>query len=216
MNHSIFDLFLSAGLIGKTVILALVAVSIFCWSVIFTKRKQYKIALQKNKEFIDFFWKSLQMDEIFNRVDHYHQSPVAQVFKAGMKEIKRDQQDYDTLQERLHRTLQKTANDEIAVLEKNVSWLATTASSAPFVGLFGTVWGIMTSFQNIGASGSANLAVVAPGISEALIATAMGIAAAIPAAIFYNHFVSQLKRMSLDVDGFIQDFLNIQQRKLKS
>ena len=114
----------------------------------------------------------------------------------------------------IQRALNRTHALEIDEFEKYVDWLASTASAAPFVGLFGTVWGIMNSFQNIGAMGSASLAVVAPGISEALIATAVGLAAAIPAAIFYNYLINKIKRMSLDIESFSQEFLNMVQRSL--
>lgn len=156
------------------------------------------------------------MDEIFQKIDQYSNSPIAAVFRSGMKELRKLTGTGDGIAEleveNISRSLSRTSNDEIANLEKNITWLATTASSAPFIGLFGTVWGIMTSFQSIGASGAANLAVVAPGISEALIATAAGIAAAIPAAVFYNHFLNKIKRVALDIDGFNQDFLNIVRR----
>ena len=118
--------------------------------------------------------------------------------------------------ENVHRALLRASNTEIAALERQVGWLATTASAAPFIGLFGTVWGIMNSFQNIGATGAANLAVVAPGISEALITTATGIGAAIPAVIAYNHFAGQIKRLATDMDCFAHDFLNIVQRSVSA
>jgi biopolymer transport protein TolQ len=157
------------------------------------------------------------MDEIYQGIDQYGRSPVAAVFRSGMKELRKlpgtsDPSMASLEVENVSRSLSRAGNEEVSTLEKHITWLATTASAAPFVGLFGTVWGIMTSFQSIGASGSANLAVVAPGISEALIATAAGIGAAIPAAIFYNFFLNQIKRIALDIDGFNQDFLNIVRR----
>ena len=142
-------------------------------------------------------------------------SPVAAVFKSGVKELKKvaPGEGADGI-DNVHRALVRASNSEIAGFERHVGWLATTASAAPFVGLFGTVWGIMNSFQNIGATGAANLAVVAPGISEALITTATGIGAAIPAVIAYNHFAGQIKRLSVDMECFTQDFLNIIQRSI--
>jgi biopolymer transport protein TolQ len=202
---------------GKLILLLLLGISIFCWAVIFAKWKSLGAAQIENSKFLNFFWQSKSMDEIFLRVDQFAKAPVAAVFRSGMKELRKlpggSEPAVAALEmENVGRALSRSANEEIAHLEKWITWLATTASSAPFIGLFGTVWGIMTSFQRIGASGTANLAVVAPGISEALIATAAGIGAAIPAAIFYNYFLNRLKRLALDIDGFNQDFLNIVRR----
>ncbi|MBC7385466.1 MAG: protein TolQ [Cryobacterium sp.] len=213
----LLDLVFSAGPMGKLIMLLLLAVSIYCWAIIFAKWRTMKVANAANARFLQFFWQSKSMDDIFLNVDQYAQSPIAAVFRSGMKELRKLPGTLDpataTLEvENVSRSLSRASNDEVALLEKNVTWLATTASSAPFIGLFGTVWGIMTAFQRIGASGAANLAVVAPGISEALIATAAGIGAAIPAAIFYNFFLNQIKRVALDIDGFNQDFLNIVRR----
>jgi biopolymer transport protein TolQ len=213
----IVDLVLSAGLMGKLVLLLLLGISVFCWAIIFAKYRTLKLAQAENGKFLGFFWQSKSMDEIFSRIDQFASSPIAAVFRSGMKELRKlpggiDPSTAGLEVENVTRSLSRSANDEIAQLEKHVTWLATTASAAPFIGLFGTVWGIMTSFQRIGATGAANLAVVAPGISEALIATAAGIGAAIPAAIFYNYFLNQIKRVALDIDGFNQDFLNIVRR----
>jgi biopolymer transport protein TolQ len=213
----LFDLVMSAGLMGKLILLLLLGISIFCWAVIFAKWKSLEAAQSENSKFLNFFWQSKSMDEIFLRVDQFAKAPVAAVFRSGMKELRKLPGGSDPAivaleVENVGRALSRSSNEEMAHLEKWVTWLATTASSAPFIGLFGTVWGIMTSFQRIGASGAANLAVVAPGISEALIATAAGIGAAIPAAIFYNYFLNRLKRVALDIDGFNQDFLNIVRR----
>lgn len=217
MSLSLVDLVMSAGPMGKLILLLLFGISVFCWAIIFAKYRSLKIAQSENGKFLGFFWQSKSMDEIFLRIDQYARSPVAAVFRSGMKELRKLPGGYDPSTsglevENVSRSLTRSANDEIAVLERHVTWLATTASAAPFIGLFGTVWGIMTSFQRIGASGAANLAVVAPGISEALIATAAGIGAAIPAAISYNYFLNQIKRVALDIDGFNQDFLNIVRR----
>lgn len=212
----VLDLLLHAGPMGQTVIAMLLFISVFCWAVILAKTKKLKSVQSDNQKFLSFFWQSKSMDEIFQKIDQYRNSPIASVFRSGMKELRKLTGASDGIAdleiENISRALSRTANDEIATLEKHITWLATTASSAPFIGLFGTVWGIMSSFQSIGASGAANLAVVAPGISEALIATAAGIAAAIPAAVFYNHFLNKIKRVALDIDGFNQDFLNIVRR----
>jgi biopolymer transport protein TolQ len=211
------DLVLNAGLMGKLVLLLLLGISVWCWAIVYSKWRALRGALDENAQFLSFFWQSKSIDEIFARVDQFSRSPVASVFRSGMKELRKLPDTSDSALaalgvENVGRALSRAAGEEISHLEHNVTWLATTASAAPFVGLFGTVWGIMTSFQRIGASGSANLAVVAPGISEALIATAAGIGAAIPAAVFYNFFLNKIKRVALDIDGFNQDFLNIVRR----
>lgn len=218
-STSFLSLIADSGPMGKLVLLALLFSSIFCWSIIFGKWRAIRRALAENSQFLDVFWHGKTIDDILARTDKFSASPVAAVFKSGVKELKKLSGDelasagvekVDNIQ----RALVRASNSEIAHLEKNVSWLATTASAAPFVGLFGTVWGIMDAFQRIGATGAANLAVVAPGISEALIATAAGIGAAIPAVIGYNHFVQQIKRISVDIECFSQDFMNIVQRSV--
>ena len=212
-----------AGPMAKLILLLLCGASVFCWAIIFSKWRSLKRATEENAKFLTAFWNGKTIDEVFAKTDKYPSSPVAAVFKSGVKEFKKfapehnpDETNESSLGkvENIQRALARASNSEIASLEKNVGWLATTASASPFVGLFGTVWGIMTSFQSIGASGSANLAVVAPGISEALITTATGIAAAIPAVIAYNHFAGQIKRLTVDMDCFSQDFMNIIQRSL--
>jgi biopolymer transport protein TolQ len=179
------------------------------WAIILHKLKTLKLAQEQNAKFLEFFWNAKALDEVSAALVDYSASPIARVFQAGYRELRK----LPDL-ENVSRALQRSHSVEIDALERYIDWLASTASAAPFVGLFGTVWGIMNSFQNIGAMGSASLAVVAPGISEALIATAMGLAAAIPAAIFYNFLVGKTKRQSLDMETFTQDFLNLVQRGL--
>ncbi|MBC7691546.1 MAG: protein TolQ [Methylotenera sp.] len=215
MQNGIFDLVMSAGPVGKMVLIMLLFISIMCWAIIFTKWRVFKQAMLENTKFLQFFWQSKSIDEILAQVDSYPHSPVAAVFRAGVKELKKlpnSETLEDLRTDNITRALMRSSTYEISILEKNIGWLATTASAAPFIGLFGTVWGIMSSFQSIGASGSASLAVVAPGVSEALITTATGIGAAIPASIFYNYFVGQIKKHAVEVDGFSQDFLNIIER----
>lgn len=211
------DLIAEAGFVAKIVLLVLLSASVFCWAIIITKWRSLTQALSQNSKFLNAFWHGKNIDEIFAKSDKYPSSPVASVFKSGVKELKKlsaveiessKSQGVDNI----HRALVRTATSEIAALEKHIGWLATTASAAPFIGLFGTVWGIMNSFQSIGATGAANLAVVAPGISEALITTATGIGAAIPAVVAYNHFAGQIKRLAVEMECFSQDFLNIIQR----
>ncbi len=189
------------------------------WAVVIQKWTRLRSAQKGNREFLDVFWAGKSLDEIFQRVEPLHHSPIAQAFLTGYKELRKlssgeGTQSGDIEVNNISRSLNKAMSNQMAALESHVDWLATIASSAPFIGLFGTVWGIMTSFQNIGATGSASLAVVAPGISEALIATAAGLAAAIPAAIGYNHFLQRIQKVSVDMDSFAQDFLNLVQRSL--
>ncbi len=217
----VFGLIANSGLMAKFVLIVLAGASVLCWAIIVTKWRSFRRAMDENARFLTLFWHGQNLEEIYASSDKILSSPVANVFKAGIREFKKvSTGDLTTATsekvENIGRALNRTAYSEVASLEKHLGWLATTASAAPFVGLFGTVWGIMNSFQSIGATGAANLAVVAPGISEALITTATGIGAAIPAVIAYNHFVGQIKRVNVDMDCFIQDFLNIIQRSVLS
>jgi biopolymer transport protein TolQ len=217
-QNGVFDLISQSGPIAKLILLVLLSASVFSWALIFSKLRVLKKASWENTEFLNLFWNSRSMDEVLAKSERFERSPVARIFKNGARELKKVHEtpvaDPSLGVENVGRALSRSANSEVADLERNVSWLATTASATPFIGLFGTVWGIMNSFQSIGASGAANLAVVAPGISEALITTAMGIAAAVPAVIAYNHIVVKIRRISIDMDCFSQDFLNIIQRRL--
>ena len=154
-------------------------------------------------------------------METYSDSSVAKLFKNGYEELQSLAELSDEHSEapsklsgidNIERVLRTTADQEISKLEKNLTWLATTGSTGPFIGLFGTVWGIMSAFQKIGLTGAASLAVVAPGISEALIATAIGLAAAIPAVIVYNHFINQIKKIELDLNSYASDFTNVMKR----
>jgi biopolymer transport protein TolQ len=208
-----------AGPLVKFVLLLLLAASILTWAIIFTKARLIRDARAGNARFNAAFWESKTLDEVHQRLAEFGPSPVARTFEAGFQELRkipleaRSEEGTPEISA-IERALGRAHGLEIDELEKYVDWLASTASAAPFVGLFGTVWGIMNSFQNIGAMGSASLAVVAPGISEALIATAMGLAAAIPAAIAYNLLVNRTKRISLEVESFSREFLNMIQRQL--
>lgn len=219
MHNGVLDLVSQSGPVAKLVLLSLLGASVVSWAIIFVKWKVVKIAHSENAQFLNLFWNGKSIEEIYGKSDRYTKSPVASIFKSGVKELKKittstgEPRPLDDMGVgNVNRALSRASIAEIAALEKYVSILATTASAAPFVGLFGTVWGIMGSFQGIGATGSANLAVVAPGISEALITTATGIAAAIPAVIAYNHFAGQIRRIAADMDCFSQDFINIVQR----
>jgi biopolymer transport protein TolQ len=218
-QSGIIGLVAESSLMAKFVLLILFSASVYCWAIILTKWKSIQRATVQNNEFLNIFWHGKSIDDIFSQSDKFPSSPVANVFKSGVKELKKIAPNEEALAQvgnvdNVLRALVRSASSEVATLEKHIGWLATTASAAPFVGLFGTVWGIMNAFQSIGASGAANLAVVAPGISEALITTATGIGAAIPAVVAYNHFAGQIRRIAVEMEGFSQDFLNIIQRNV--
>lgn len=211
------DLVAQAGPVVKFVLFLLLFASVLSWAIILMKWRSLKHINHENAKFLNTFWNTRSVEEIYSKSEKHSRSTIAALFQAGFRELKKlspaEGFHANALElDNINRALMRASNAEISILEKNVSWLATTASATPFIGLFGTVWGIMNSFQNIGVTGAANLAVVAPGISEALIATAAGLGAAIPAVIAYNHFAGQIKRIAVDMDCFTHDFLNILQR----
>ena len=225
VNTSAIDSVMSASLVVQLTLLLLIGLSIACWGIILLKRKQFLSLRLGNRKFLDEFWKTHSLDSLFEKIGEYKTSSVAQVFSAGFVELQRiaesnmaskraEDQKMPRLQgiDNLARSLQRAADIEISKMEKRMTVLATTGSTGPFIGLFGTVWGIMGAFHKIGQTGAASLAIVAPGISEALIATAIGLAAAIPAVVAYNHFISKLKKEELEIQGFTSDFLNIVKR----
>jgi biopolymer transport protein TolQ len=216
---STWTLISDAGPFVKLILLLLLAASVVTWAIIYLKWKVIRNSTAQNKSFVELFWNSSSLDEIHQKLDGFPDSQIAKVFSSGYRELRKLPVQNGTSEgtpeiANITRAMNRTHGIEVDELEKYVDWLASTASAAPFVGLFGTVWGIMSSFQNIGAMGSASLAVVAPGISEALIATAMGLGAAIPAAIAYNTLVNRMKKISLDVESFSQEYINMIQRSL--
>ena len=206
------------------VLCLLVIFSVICWYIIGFKYFFLRRAKRASDQFLELFWQSKRLDAIFKSAEELPLSPTAQVFRAGFIELSKLQQQgkddsADTARENrmgdlesVERAMRRAHTAELTRLESSVAFLATTGSAAPFVGLFGTVWGIMTSFRDITAKGSASVAVVAPGIAEALIATAIGLMAAIPAVIAYNLFVSKIKVVSSEMETFESDFLNIVKR----
>jgi len=209
------SLVINAGPVVKLVMLILFIFSVSSWAIIFFKFQLLKKAIQTNQKFLDTFWKAPNFDEIYEQTENETNSPVGNVFRSGFKELKKlmASGNMDSVSiDNVSRSLYRSRIQQVNLLESNVPVLATIGSSSPFIGLFGTVWGIMNSFQGIGATGSANLAVVAPGISEALIATAIGLFAAIPAVMAYNYFVSRIKKIAVDMDTFSTDFINIVRR----
>ncbi|MFH1018787.1 MAG: protein TolQ [Pseudomonadota bacterium] len=226
MRLNVLKLILDAGPMVKCVLLLLVGMSVISWAIIILKAKVLRRSRRNSEKFLEFFWSQKNMETAYRRAEGVTFCPVAQVFKAGYMELVNMRQDHkgkdwSFTADEIHgilvsveRALRRSSTDQITILERRTPFLATTGTSAPFIGLFGTVWGIMNSFLNIGASGATNLAVVAPGISEALIATAVGLLAAIPAVIGYNYCVSQTKFLTREMDNFSNDFLNIVKRQL--
>ncbi|MDE0518698.1 MAG: protein TolQ [Oligoflexia bacterium] len=212
----------SASLVVQLTMVLLGLMSIVSWSVILSKWNLFKNNKTHNIPLEDIFFKASSMDEIFDLSKSYPKSSLVTVFRAGYSELKKIIKSKSSSQasnssllsgmDNLQRALNKAVNNQISYMERRLPFLATTGSVSPFIGLFGTVFGIMDSFQQIGIMGSANLAVVAPGISEALIATGFGLFVAIPAAVFYNHFINELKKAELEFNNFVTDFLNISKR----
>jgi biopolymer transport protein TolQ len=217
------ELVLNAGPVVKLVLLILVYFSVVSWAIIFYKQLVIQRAIGDSERFLDFFWSKKSFDTIGKGLNDYKHSPLTVLFREVYSELAQNrrqsegQEDGNLVadlgeQERVARVLRRSTTSETQRLEKYLSFLATTGSAAPFIGLFGTVWGIMDAFHGIGTSGSASLAVVAPGISEALVATAIGLVAAIPAVIGYNHFVNKINVLIGEMDNFCQEMLNIVQR----
>ena len=220
---------LHAGPVGQLVMLILLAFSLISWSIVIMKFRLFKKCGDDSHDFLDAFWSSNNLNDAYQAAGDYQYSPEAAVFISGFDELQKintqssesGREDRgDTLETQLatmdilKRTIRKAESQEITELGRSLSFLATTGSAAPFIGLFGTVWGIMISFHDIGQRGSASLAVVAPGISEALVATAAGLAAAIPAVIFYNYYSNRLDEIHGDMQTFSSDFLNLVERNL--
>jgi len=213
------DLIAGAGLVVKLVLLVLVYFSVVSWTIIFFKLRVIHRATRDSDRFLDFFWSKKRFDLIHQGAGDFSASPLVVLFQEGYQELARGQKRSEGDEgfpaaelgraESVARALRRATTSETHRLEKFLTFLATTGSTAPFIGLFGTVWGIMDAFRNIGQSGSASLAVVAPGISEALVATAIGLVAAIPAVVAYNHFVNKVNVLTGEMDNFAQEFLNI-------
>jgi biopolymer transport protein TolQ len=209
------------GIVVKLVLIMLVLFSLLSWAIILYKGMQLRLAYTHSQSFLDVFRRSNRFSEVAAICPQLKSSPLVGVFQAGHIELNQQMRgsagnpsSKPTVRsfEALSRSLARAATIEQTRLERRISFLATTASVTPFVGLFGTVWGIMSAFEAIGRMGSANLAIVAPGIAEALIATAAGLFAAIPAAVFYNFFTSRIRVLSAMMDDFALEFLNIVER----
>ena len=208
-NFSFFTLFLKADFVVKFVIIILIAASIYSWAIIIEKYKLFKKINGSSSFFEDQFWSSKSADSLYRKLDGYNEDPMANVFKAGMDFMIKNKSRSASTQERVLQALSGSIDKEMEVVEKKLTFLATVGSTAPFIGLFGTVWGIMNSFQSIAISKNTSLAIVAPGIAEALFATALGLLAAIPAVVAYNKFTSDSRRYSTRLENFSQSFISI-------
>jgi len=218
----IVELIFQADPVVQLVLIVLVGMSLACWVIIFNKFNMLRSATRNSQAFLDLFWKSRRLDQVYERADHMGPSPVGAVFKAGYVELSkltnkdREEQGGEIAavagEENLTRALRRAATVERTNLERMTTFLATTGSTAPFIGLFGTVWGILLAFQKIGMTGQASLSVVGPDIAHALIATAIGLAAAIPAVMAYNYFNSRIRVLNDEMSNFSSDFLNIVKR----
>ena len=196
-DFSLTQLFLRADFVVKSVIVILIAASIFSWALIFDKYKLFKRIEKSTSSFEDKFWKSRSAESFYNSFAIRDKDPVANIFQSAMVELIKTKSKSSSIQSsRVSRVIEISADREIQLIEKHFTFLATVGSTAPFIGLFGTVWGIMNSFQSIAISRNTSLAIVAPGIAEALFATALGLLAAIPAVVAYNKFNSDSKKYS--------------------
>lgn len=217
---SIISLFLNASLTVKLVMLLLLAASIFSWGIIFQRRNKISLAEKEMNEFEKSFWSGLDLTQLYQRITLQKESPTVgeQLFLIGFQEYNRlkkiQSMSPEVVVMTVNKVMRTTAEKSISSLEKNISWLATIQSVSPYIGLFGTVWGIMSSFRALGSVTQASLQMVAPGISEALVATAIGLVAAIPAGIFYNRFSHRLDILSHKYEMFIDEFTNLVQKRV--
>ena len=207
-DFSILSLFLRADIIVKSVIIILIAASIYSWAIIYDKYKLFKKINKSSDEFEEKFWKSKSAETFFNNLPSNIEDPMAKIFKRSMQTVMKTRS-RSNLSERISGTLQSNIDSQMSMIEKNYIFLATVGSTAPFIGLFGTVWGIMNSFQSIAISRNTSLAIVAPGIAEALFATALGLLAAIPAVVAYNKFNNDSKKYYQKLENFSKRFLSI-------
>ncbi len=223
----IVHLLKDASEVAKVVLVILALMSVISWYVMGTKWLYLSRAHSRSSRFLDAFWKTSRLDDVWKLSEEMPPSPVTEVFRAGYVELAKlrrrrteqgeaapaAQETHVGDIESIERALSRARTTAITDMESKVPFLATTASAAPFIGLFGTVWGIMNSFRNIGAKGAANLATVAPGIAEALVATAIGLVAAIPAVMGYNYLSRRIRVITSEMETFASDFLNIIRRR---
>lgn len=224
-QHDLLTMVTGSGPVVSMVLYLLILASVISWGIILFKARQIRAARRESERFIEGFWETKNLTTIHAASQEMKRSPVAQVFRAGYQELVRltrakRQARGDDLSlttelggvANVERAMRRAASQELTQLERALTFLATTASATPFIGLFGTVWGIMHAFLGLSATQSSSIQAVAPGIAEALIATAAGLFAAIPAVVAYNHFSRQIRVLSADMDNFAFEFLNIAER----
>ena len=234
LRADVLELALHAGTVVKLVLLTLLIFSVFSWAIIIVKFRVLRLAEKESSVFLSKFWASKDFSKSFMEAKRLSHSPLAALFRSGyvdVEKMRKERTDDNPsrgasgfgarggLKEgvtAIERTLKRVSGTEITRLEKALTFLATTGNATPFIGLFGTVWGIMDAFRQIGFRGSTSLAVVAPGISEALIATAAGLFAAIPAVVAYNYFLNKIRVLSSQMESFSAEFLNIVDRHFRS
>ena len=209
-DFSITQLFLRADFVVKSVIIILIAASVYSWALIFEKQRLFKKIEKSTSIFEEKFWKSKSAENFYNNLSNKDKDPLANIFQSAMIELIKTKSKSSSVQSaRVSRVLEISGNKEINLIEKHFTFLATVGSTAPFIGLFGTVWGIMNSFQSIAISRNTSLAIVAPGIAEALFATALGLLAAVPAVVAYNKFTSDSRKYSGRIENFSKRFISI-------
>ena len=209
-DFSLMQLFLRADFVVKSVIIILIAASIYSWALIFEKYRLFKKIEKSTASFEEKFWKSRSAESFYNSLTNREKDPVANIFQSAMAELIKTKSKSSSVQSnRVSRIIEISADREIKLIEKHFTFLATVGSTAPFIGLFGTVWGIMNSFQSIAISRNTSLAIVAPGIAEALFATALGLLAAIPAVVAFNKFSSDSRKYSQKLENFSKRFISI-------
>lgn len=214
LQVSMVEMLREASPVAIGAMLILVVFSLLSWAIVFSKWNVFRKARMANRGFLRAFRRANGLEAVALAVEQYRVSPLVTVFDFGYEEIERQVKSKGTLSNKLalERTLQLAISEEITKLEHNMNWLATTASVCPFIGLFGTVWGIISAFTSLSMAGGASLRVVGPGIGEALFATALGLAAAIPAAIFYNYFGHLIRQMGARMEDFSLEFMNFAER----
>lgn len=210
MQVSLWELVSKAKPIPLAAMVILLVFSVLSWAIVFSKWNTFRKARLASASFLRAFRKANGLEAVALAVEQFRDSPLVTVFEFGYEEVERQVKSRGTLMNKLsvERNLQLAISEEIARLERHMNWLATVASVSPFVGLFGTVWGIIDAFTALGLSGATSLRAVAPGIAEALVSTALGLGAAIPAAIFYNHFVHVIREMGARMEDFSLEFMN--------
>ncbi len=227
-QDSVLDMMWGSGPVVRLVLFTLIVFSVGCWGIAFAKSVEMRRARKQSERFIDIFWDAKNLSAIQAASADMKESPVAQVFRSGYQELQRltkvkrgaPVNDEDVAEfggiENVQRAMVRARTQEITKLERGLTFLATTSSTAPFIGLFGTVWGIMTAFRGLSTATGSSIQAVAPGIAEALIATAVGLAAAIPAVVMYNRFARQVRVLTAEMDTFASEFLNIAERHFLS